>query len=170
MRITLCITHAVTQYSLSTCAKPVDKTQDAISAALTQMKSMSAMSSDTPKIPRKFKWIWWGMIQSSLVIASINNAYAINNNDIEKEKYKLYSHIKLTNHKQYLCLEQLWYLESKWNPRADNKRSSAYGIPQLLKLKVNNPYKQIDAGLKYIAHRYGTPCKALAFHLKTGHY
>jgi hypothetical protein len=26
------ITHAVTQYSLSTCAKPVDKTQDAISA------------------------------------------------------------------------------------------------------------------------------------------
>ncbi len=170
MRITLCITHAVTLYSLSTCAKPVDKTQDAISAALTQMKSMSAMSSDTPKIPRKLKWIWWGMIQSILVIAFNNNAYAINNNDIEKEKYKLYSHIKLTNHRQYLCLEQLWYLESKWNPRADNKRSSAYGIPQLLKLKINNPYMQIDAGLKYIAHRYGTPCKALAYHLKTGHY
>jgi hypothetical protein len=160
----------VTQYNLSTCAKPVDKTQAAISAALTQMKSMSAMSSDTPKIPRNIKWIRWGMIQSILVIALNNNAYAINNNDIEKEKYKLYSHIKLTNHRQYLCLEQLWYLESKWNPRADNKRSSAYGIPQLLKLKVNNPYKQIDAGLKYIAHRYGTPCKALAYHLKTGHY
>jgi hypothetical protein len=149
----------------------VDKTQDAISATLTQMKSMSAMSSDTPKIPRKFKWIRWGMIQSILVIALNNNAYAINNNnDIEKEKYKLYSHIKLTNHRQYLCLEKLWYLESKWNPRADNKRSSAYGIPQLLKLKINDPYKQIDAGLKYIAHRYGTPCKALAYHLKTGHY
>jgi hypothetical protein len=148
----------------------VDKTQAAISAALTQMRSMSAMSSDTPKTPRKFKWIWWGMIQSSLVIASINNAYAINNNDIEKEKYKLYSHIKLTNHRQYLCLEKLWYLESKWNPRADNKHSTAYGIPQLLKLKVNNPYKQIDAGLKYIAHRYGKPCKALTFHLKHGYY
>ena len=170
MRITLCITHAVTQYSLSTCAKPVDKTQDAISAALTQMKSMSAMSCDTPKISHKFKWIRLGMIQSILVIALNNNAYAINNNDIEKEKYKLYSHIKLTNHRQYLCLEQLWHLESKWNYRADNKRSSAYGIPQLLKLKTNDPYKQIDAGLKYIAHRYGTPCKALAFHLKTGHY
>jgi hypothetical protein len=36
----------VTQYSLSTCAKPVDKTQDAISAALTRMKSMSVMSND----------------------------------------------------------------------------------------------------------------------------
>ena len=170
MRITLCITHAVTQYSLSTCAKPVDKTQDATSAPLTQMKSMSAMSSDTPKIPRKLKWIWWGMIQSILVIAFNNNAYAINNNDIEKEKYLLYSHIKLTNHRQYLCLEQLWYLESKWNPRADNKRSTAFGIPQLLKLKTKDPYKQIDAGLIYIATRYGTPCKALAFHLKTGHY
>jgi hypothetical protein len=160
----------VTQYSLSTCAKPVDKTLDAISAALTQMKGMSAMSSDTPKIPRKLKWIWWYVLPSILVTAFNNNAYAINNNDIEKEKYKLYSHIKLTNHRQYLCLEQLWHLESKWNYRADNKRSSAYGIPQLLKLKTNDPYKQIDAGLKYIAHRYGTPCKALAYHLKTGHY
>ncbi len=148
----------------------MEKTQAATFATLTQMRSMVVMSSDTPKTPRKFKWIWWGMIQSSLVIASINNAYAINNNDIEKEKYKLYTHIKLTNHRQYLCLEKLWTRESQWNPRADNKRSTAYGIPQLLKLKTKDPYLQIDAGLKYIAHRHGTPCKALAYHLKTGHY
>ena len=131
---------------------------------------MTVSMSDTPKIPRNIKWIRWVVLPSSLVIALTNNAYAINNNDIEKEKYKLYSHIKLTNHRQYLCLEQLWYLESKWNPKADNKQSTAYGIPQLLKLKVNNPYKQIDLGLIYIAKRYGTPCKALSFHLKTGHY
>jgi hypothetical protein len=148
----------------------VEKTQAATFATLTQMRSMVVMSSDTPKTPRKFKWIWLGMIQSSLVIASINNAYAINNNDIEKEKYKLYSHIKLTNSRQYLCLEKLWTRESQWNPRADNKRSSAYGIPQLLKLKTNDPYKQIDLGLKYIAARYSNPCRALAFHLKHGYY
>jgi hypothetical protein len=128
------------------------------------------MSSDTPKTTPNSKWIRWCVIPSISWLMLSTNAYANTNNDIEKEKYKLYSHIKLTNHRQYLCLEQLWYLESKWNPRADNKRSSAYGIPQLLKLKINNPYKQIDAGLKYIAHRYGTPCKALAYHLKTGHY
>jgi hypothetical protein len=110
------------------------------------------------------------MIQSSLVIASINNAYAINNNDIEKEKYKLYSHIKLTNSRQYLCLEKLWTRESQWNPLADNKHSTAYGIPQLLKLKTKDPYKQIDAGLIYIAKRYSNPCRALAFHLKHGYY
>ncbi len=148
----------------------MEKTQAATFATLTQMRSMVAMSSDTPKTPRKLKWIWWGMLQSSLVIASINNAYAINNNDIEKEKYKLYSHIKLTNSRQYLCLEQLWTKESQWNPKAKNPKSSAYGIPQLLKLKTKDPYLQIDAGLKYIAHRYGTPCKALAHHLKVGHY
>ena len=148
----------------------MDKTQAATFATLTQMKSMSVMSSDTPKTPRKFKWIWWYVLPSSLVIASINNAYAINNNDIEKEKYKLYSHIKLTNSRQYLCLEQLWHLESRWNPLADNKRSSAFGIPQLLKLKTKDPYKQIDAGLKYIEARHLNPCQALAFHKKHGYY
>ena len=127
------------------------------------------MNSDTPNTPRKLKWIWWGMIQSSLVLAFTTNAYATTSN-IEKEKYKLYSHIKLTNHRQYLCLEQLWHLESKWDPLADNKQSTAHGIPQLLKLKTNDPYKQIDAGLKYISHRYKTPCRALAYHLKHGHY
>ncbi len=37
----------MTQYSLNTCAKPVDKTLDAISAVLTQMKSMSVSMSNT---------------------------------------------------------------------------------------------------------------------------
>ena len=148
----------------------MDKTQAATFATLTQMKSMSAMSCDTPKIPRKIKWIRWCVLPSISWLMLTTNAYANTNNEIEKEKYKVYSHIKLTNSRQYLCLEKLWHLESKWNPLADNKRSTAFGIPQLLKLKTTDPYKQIDAGLKYIAHRYGTPCKALAYHTKTGHY
>ena len=141
--------------------------QDVTSAALTQMKNMSVMSSDTPII---LKWFRYVCVYLILVLNAFTNAYASTNYNKEIEKYLLYSHKKLTNHNEYLCLEKLWYLESKWNPRADNKRSSAYGIPQLLKLKVNDPYKQIDLGLIYIAKRYGTPCKALAFHLKTGHY
>ena len=145
----------------------MDKTQAATFATLTQMKSMSVMSSDTPI---KWKWFRYVCVYLVLVFNAFTNAYANTNNEIEKEKYKLYSHIKLTNHRQYLCLEQLWYLESKWNYRANNKSSTAYGIPQLLKLKTNDPYKQIDAGLQYIAHRYGTPCKALTYHLKHGHY
>ena len=84
--------------------------------------------------------------------------------------YKLYAHIKLLDAKEYRCLELLWNRESMWNPRADNPRSTAYGIPQLLKLKEHDPYKQIDRGLAYIKHRHSTPCKAWHFHRMTGHY
>ena len=84
--------------------------------------------------------------------------------------YKLYAHIKLKDAKQYRCLELLWDKESRWNPRADNPKSTAYGIPQLLKLTIKDPYLQIDRGLKYIKARHLTPCKALAFHRSTGHY
>ncbi len=86
------------------------------------------------------------------------------------DNYKLYAHIKLHNAKEYRCLELLWTRESNWNPRADNPKSTAYGIPQLLKLTIKDPYLQIDRGLKYIKARHLTPCKALAFHKKTGHY
>ena len=90
--------------------------------------------------------------------------------DPNVESYKLYAHMKLGNDKQYRCLVTLWRLESNWSPTAKNKKSSAYGIPQLLKMTERNPYKQIDLGLKYIAKRYGNPCKALDHHKKVGHY
>ena len=88
----------------------------------------------------------------------------------DKENYKLYAHIKLLNAKQYRCLEILWNKESRWDPRADNPKSSAYGIPQLLKMKELDPFKQIDLGLKYISKRHITPCKALDYHNRKGHY
>ena len=123
---------------------------------------------DTPRFKRNIK-----MVITYMVGLNLLGCYALNaldKNHIEKDYYKLYSHNKLTSAKQYLCLEQLWTRESQWNPKAKNPKSSAYGIPQLLKLKTTDPYKQIDLGLKYITHRYGTPCRALAHHLKVGHY
>jgi len=140
---------------------------DAISATLIQRLGMIVNRLDTPINTRNIKMVIIYMVGLNLL-----GIYAVNavNNPIEKDYYKLYSHTKLISAKQYLCLLQLWERESHWNPTANNKRSTAYGIPQLLKLKVTDPYMQIDAGLKYITHRYGTPCKALAYHLKTGHY
>ena len=90
--------------------------------------------------------------------------------DPNVESYKLYAHMKLLDDKSYRCLVILWRMESQWSPIAKNKKSSAYGIPQLLKMTQTNPYKQIDLGLKYIAYRYGNPCKALDHHKKVGHY
>jgi hypothetical protein len=33
-----------------------------------------------------------------------------------------------------------------------------------------DPYRQIDASLRYITKRYSSNCKALAFHNKKGYY
>ena len=109
------------------------------------------------------------LLAGLLLFINMPNASAINTpRDINT--YKLYAHMKLLDAKQYRCLELLWNRESMWNPRADNPKSSAYGIPQLLKLKERNPFKQIDRGLKYIEHRHSNPCKALDHHKRTGHY
>ena len=107
------------------------------------------------------------LLVSALVTMNITTANAY---DPNVESYKLYAHMKLGSDKQYRCLVDLWTMESHWNPRADNPKSSAYGIPQLLNMKSTNPYVQIDKGLIYIAKRYGLPCKALAYHSKRGHY
>ena len=109
------------------------------------------------------------LLAGLLLFVNMPNASAINTpRDINT--YKLYAHMKLLDAKQYRCLELLWNRESMWNPRADNPKSTAYGIPQLLKLKERNPFKQIDRGLKYIEHRHSNPCRALDHHKRTGHY
>jgi resuscitation-promoting factor RpfB len=77
------------------------------------------------------------------------------------DAYKIYAHIKVGSYKEFVCLEKLWTKESNWRYKAKNKQSSAYGIPQLLKMKETNPYKQIDLGLRYIDKRYkGNACAA----------
>jgi len=109
------------------------------------------------------------LLASLLLFINMPTAVAINTNK-DIDRYKLYAHMQVVSAKEYRCLELLWMRESRWDPRADNPKSSAYGIPQLLRLKVLDPYLQIDLGLKYIAHRYKTPCIAYAHHRKTGHY
>ena len=110
------------------------------------------------------------VLTAVLCVMGITPVYGYNPN---VESYKLYAHMKLLDDKQYRCLVTLWNLESRWNPKADNPKSSAYGIPQLLKMTETNPYKQIDLGLKYIHHHRiykGDVCKALDRHKRIGHY
>jgi hypothetical protein len=122
---------------------------------------------DTKKIKRKKPLL--ACIAIALIGAVIGPSTA-HSYDPSIEAYKLYAHMKLLDDKAYRCLVKLWTLESHWNPKAANPKSSAYGIPQLLKMKERNPYKQIDLGLKYITHRYVNPCLALAHHKRVGHY
>ena len=96
--------------------------------------------------------------------------YSVAYSQYKTQHYKQYAFIELNDLDQYYCLDELWFKESRWNPKADNPKSTAYGIPQILKLKETNPFKQIDIGLRYIEHKHGTPCKALKFHNLKGYY
>ena len=109
------------------------------------------------------------LLTATLIFTGMNTSNA---HDLSKdiEIYKVYTHIKLMNAKEYRCIELLWNAESKWNPEANNKKSTAFGIPQLLKLTETNPYLQIDLGLKYIKSRHQTPCQAWAYFKKVKHY
>jgi len=68
------------------------------------------------------------------------------------------------------CLESLWTRESRFDHFAQNPKSSAFGIAQLLGERSRNPELQVLRGLRYIDVRYGSPCKALRHHKRVGNY
>jgi hypothetical protein len=62
---------------------------------------------------------------------------------------------------QRRCAYSLFMKESRFDHLAKNQQgSSAFGIGQVLKETSKDPAIQILNAYKYIAHRYGTPCKA----------
>jgi hypothetical protein len=73
---------------------------------------------------------------------------------------KQYAYYSLGDIKQYKCLVFLYGKESAWNPDARN--GSHAGIPQGRSkwLITATPIQQVEWGLRYIKHRYNTPCKA----------
>ena len=78
--------------------------------------------------------------------------------------------------KEALCLIKLYGKESAFKTDAVGNLGGAiqtYGIPQLKNPIIANmsAYNQIDYGIKYVHHRYGTDgggCKAWAHWLKRG--
>jgi hypothetical protein len=71
---------------------------------------------------------------------------------------------------QFACLESLWTKESHWNHLADNPHSSAFGIAQMLGEDSRIAEIQITNGLRYIEHRYDTPCAAWSFWKRNFYY
>jgi hypothetical protein len=78
---------------------------------------------------------------------------------------------------EWTCLRQLINIENPtWSPKIQNEDSTASGIFQQIKSPSGvmfNEYsieQQAKLGMKYIAHRFGTPCKALRYHYRKGSY
>ena len=86
------------------------------------------------------------------------------------DHYKLYAHSRIVNYTQFICLSKIIYKESRWNPQSKN--GSHFGLGQMRSQHYRNldGYRQIDATIKYINHRYGSMCNAYRFHIKNGHY
>jgi hypothetical protein len=68
------------------------------------------------------------------------------------------------------CVVKLFTQESRFDHFADNPKSTAYGIGQVLKETSKDPATQILRAYRYIEHRYGTPCSAYNHHLRLNWY
>lgn len=79
---------------------------------------------------------------------------------------------------EYVALHELIDLESKWDSEAQNPKSTAYGLGQLLDktwvlvgVEKSADYRiQLIASQKYVMMRYGSWVKALEHHKQYGWY
>ena len=83
---------------------------------------------------------------------------------------KLYAHSRLLDYKEFQCFNKIITKESRWSYLAKN--GSHFGLGQMRSKHYRDldPFRQIDASIKYITVRYQTPCKAWAFHQERNYY
>lgn len=73
--------------------------------------------------------------------------------------------------KQWECMNKLFIKEARYDHLAKNKQgSSAFGIGQRLKETSKDPTIQLLKTYRYVAKRYGTPCRAWSFHKRHNFY
>jgi hypothetical protein len=121
--------------------------------------------------PRRGRFARCSLIGIAICLANISGFEKAHSVSWSIPTLKQYTFHKLDySFEQFYCVDELWYKESRWNYKAKNPKSSAFGIPQILGLKETNPIKQIDRGLSYIKHRYSNPCNALQHHKVKGYY
>ena len=83
---------------------------------------------------------------------------------------KLYAHSRLVSMEQFSCFNKIITKESRWSHTARN--GSHYGLGQMRSTHYRDldPFRQIDATIRYVTKRYQTPCKAWAFHQQKNYY
>jgi hypothetical protein len=106
-------------------------------------------------------------LTATLSITSIPEATAKN---YSIDHLKLYAHSRILDYKEFQCFNRIITKESRWNYLAKN--GSHYGLGQMRSKHYRDldPFRQIDASLKYITNRYDSSCKAWAFHQERNYY
>ena len=106
-------------------------------------------------------------LTASITLMSIPEATAKN---YSVDHLKLYAHSRILDYKEFQCFNRIITKESRWSYTARN--GSHRGLGQMRSEHYGNldPFRQIDATIKYITNRYGTSCKAWAFHQERNYY
>jgi len=87
-----------------------------------------------------------------------------------KDQLRLYTHSRVLNFNEFICIDKIIMRESNYNYLAVN--GSHFGIGQMRSkyYQSKDPYTQIDLTIAYTLKRYKSLCNAYAFHLKHGYY
>jgi hypothetical protein len=137
-----------------------------LTAALLSLRLKRAADADS-SLERKIGLGAVYAITASLLITSIPEAKAAN---YSIDHLKLYAHSRILDYKEFQCFNKIITKESRWNYLARN--GSHFGLGQMRSKHYRDldPFRQIDATLKYITIRYETSCKAWAFHQDRNFY
>ena len=117
---------------------------------------------------KRSKRLW-----ASIAILAVTSTGLINNASAAVysiDHLKLYAHSRILDYKEFQCFNKIITKESRWSYVARN--GSHYGLGQMKSKHYRDldPFRQIDATLRYVTIRYQTPCKAWAFHQERNYY
>jgi hypothetical protein len=117
---------------------------------------------------KRKKRLWAGI--AILAVTSTTGIHKASAANYSIDHLKLYAHSRLLDYKEFQCFNKIITKESRWSYVAKN--GSHYGLGQMKSKHYRDldPFRQIDATIKYITVRYETPCKAWAFHIKRNWY
>jgi hypothetical protein len=140
-------------------AEAIQPTQD-----LT-ISQQNEVLSKNKEIKRKKRLVFIG----SALIAMQGTGTALAAN-YSVDHLKLYAHSRLLDYKEFQCFNKIITKESRWSYTARN--GSHYGLGQMRSKHYRDldPFRQIDATIRYNQTRYLTQCKAWAFHQANGYY
>ena len=147
--------------ALGVYAGSIQPTQDL--KFLQQNEVLSVLKGKKIKIKKRLVFIASALI----ALQGANTASAAN---YSIDHLKLYAHSRLLDYQEFQCLNKIVTKESRWSYTAKN--GSHYGLGQMRSKHYRDldPFRQIDATIRYNHKRYLTQCNAWAFHLKHGWY
>jgi hypothetical protein len=130
---------------------------------LQQNETLSVLDYKKTKIKK------WLLLIGSVIVA-VQGADTAKAANYSIDHLKLYAHSRLLDYKEFQCFNKIITKESRWSYTARN--GSHYGLGQMRSKHYRDldPFRQIDATIKYITVRYQTPCKAWAFHQANRYY